>query len=733
MTTTILDLPVELVLDLFSYLDVNSFLNLTATCKPLHNPEFAQDARYWSSLTRNTFRVPNQPVIEQDGERWQKLFKRMLTQSRIYTWGNNEKSCLGHSFKSWETLQHVRPPGVARVSALRKRHISWPEQMHRVEELGVISDIQCGGWSTSLLTAKGALYTVGVIDGLQMQRRAPHMQKVMQEPVPLQYPPGFPPPYDRYDASTAVKQFSSGRAHILAVSDSGRIWSWQNIEHAALHVKFLSHDVIENGRNRGLSVARKVVAGWNKSAALVEGTGIVLWQPLRRSNDPTETEDTVLVVESGVVPNTDFRRNKGPSQSHANGPGPANSEAVGEVTNFIVLEEVVLFNTHLGKVFVSRIDWSNEDQRMGDLVELQVPEDAGLVTDIQGSFQNFAVFTQSGAVLTGKQDRVQDLVQGQLGDKSLFTRIPALQHKDVIQLAFGDWHFHALHASGYITSYGTESQHCGALGLGGQGGGEGRIRGIRYSGAGGDGRLIPHAYAEGRRIWFEREKRAWIKFIVSGGVDPAESMERVRMAIGSPGIRCQGEVSEWIEQEGRDWEKKFGVKGDEDDGLGAYFAMSVTAAGWHSGALVLVNEDLAERLKRACEVPDPASAPTAEPELSGHSPDSTGEAEAPQGLVSWLFGSAVSVASDYGRWFLGMSPYNAAPPPEPESTEQMNEFRRGTHPLNYGASPRVGFTYRWANDHFPRLQLSDGVEMPGMVPFEEWRYERPEWDLDFAL
>ena len=33
--------------------------------------------------------------------------------------------------------------------------------------LGVISDMQCGGWSTTLLTARGELYIVGVMDGLE--------------------------------------------------------------------------------------------------------------------------------------------------------------------------------------------------------------------------------------------------------------------------------------------------------------------------------------------------------------------------------------------------------------------------------------------------------------------------------------------------------------------------------------------------------------------------------------
>lgn len=225
--TGILDLPVELLHSIFSYLDVSTFLHLTSSCTALHKPEFTHDAAYWSTLVRTTFRVPNQPVVEKEGKRWQRLFKRLLTQSKVYTWGNNEKACLGHSYETASTLQGLDPPRARHLRALRRRHIPWPEKMQRVDDLGVISDLQCGGWSTTLLTAKGALYTVGVMDGLQHQ---PNMQKVMMEPVPLRYPPGYPHPWDRYVAYTAVKQFSAGRGHILALTDSGRIWSWQNIE-----------------------------------------------------------------------------------------------------------------------------------------------------------------------------------------------------------------------------------------------------------------------------------------------------------------------------------------------------------------------------------------------------------------------------------------------------------------------------------------------------------------------
>lgn len=439
----LLDLPVDVLLLIFPYLDAPDFLNLTASCKALHEPQFVEDAQYWSAAVRNTFRVPNQPVVEHDGARWLKLYKRLFTQSRIYTWGSTENGCLGHSLEPSLGLRRPRGPMGHRLQ--RRRGVSWPGEMEEVEGLGIISDVQCGGWSTSLLTAKGALYSVGVMDGLQGHLQGlTSMQRDMLQPTPLRYPAGFTQPHERYDPHTAIKQFSAGRTHLLAVSDSGRIWSWQNIEHAALHVKFL-HFETKEGQRSGRGTVRKVVAGWNKSAALVEGTGIVIWEPLQRGHDDTAIEDAALVLESAVVPNTNHRqaiskeRRETPEKNDV-----SRVDNAGEVVNFIVLENVVLFNTSIGKVFAALIIWNDNSQRVNEPVELTLTTSDNatpdLATDIQGSFRSFAVFTRSGAVLTSTQDRLMLEIQRQRTPQQLFTRIPALQHRDVISVAFGDYH-----------------------------------------------------------------------------------------------------------------------------------------------------------------------------------------------------------------------------------------------------------------------------------------------------
>jgi len=117
--------------------------------------------------------------------------------------------------------------------------------------------------------------------------------------------------------------------------------------------------------------------------------------------------------------------------------------------------------------------------------------------------------------------------------------------------------------------------------------------------------LLPHGYITGREVWFQKEKKAWIEYLANSGSNSEEAKERFEAIAQNPEVR--GEVSEWIEQVGRSWDRKPNVKSRDEDGLGAYFALSVAAAGWHSGALVLVNDELVQVIADSVTDNDPLS------------------------------------------------------------------------------------------------------------------------------
>jgi SCF-associated factor 1 len=446
------------------------------------------------------------------------------------------------------------------------------------------------GWSTTLLTAKGSLHTVGVLDGGRVFAAIERLQ-------PLGFPPGYPPSSTdaKYDEpAIAIRQFSAGRSHILAVSDSGRIWSWYHVKSPALQVKFTNIDIKEMSladkpnKQSAYGKVKQVVAGWSRSSAYIQGLGIIVWDPVERDDDE-ESTDTMLVMENAEVPNTGYQRIK---ETRAESEEEkALGEDVGTVLNYIVLEHYVVFVTDVGKVFCGKFGEKNKVDNILELRALRNETETPL--DVQGSFRRFAVF-KNNEVITSDQSYLDACWNDQRNnpeqrDLPGLHKIPALQNNDVISVAFGDYHYLALHSNGKITSYGTELQACGALGLGGEADNEGQARGIVYDRFTHDGRLLPHTYTRGRQVWFDSTKKDWINHIMKGGKDPEEAKERIQLFQTAQDV--QGEVSEWLEQESRTWDDR----NTGEDELGAYFALRVSAAGWHSGALVLVNEELANQ------------------------------------------------------------------------------------------------------------------------------------------
>ena len=104
---------------------------------------------------------------------------------------------------------------------------------------------------------------------------------------PLQFPAGLPSAASGtqyYEPSTAIRQFSAGRSHILALSDNGKIWSWYHAKKAALQVKFAHVDLKvqpnDDSSAKQLSSfghVQQVIAGWSRSSAYVQGVGIIAW------------------------------------------------------------------------------------------------------------------------------------------------------------------------------------------------------------------------------------------------------------------------------------------------------------------------------------------------------------------------------------------------------------------------------------------------------------------------
>jgi len=271
----------------------------------------------------------------------------------------------------------------------------------------------------------------------------------------------------------------------MGVSDSGRIWRWLDEVQAGFCMKFnnLSYfeespDEQRQSNRSSTGRVRSVVAGWNKSSAYITGTGIITWDvpPFQQQENLYMEDESIVIQEWVTVPRTNYIRPRG-SQREPDETSRQMGKEVGEVINWIVLENVIVFVTDIGKLFASPFRWDNNTGLIHDSIELTALESVSeddptpIVTDVQGSFRKFAVFKKNGEVLISSQDYLfvvfenATAIQPRLLESP--KKIPALQNSGVIQIAIGDYHYHALHSSGRITSYGTDPHCSGAHGLGG--------------------------------------------------------------------------------------------------------------------------------------------------------------------------------------------------------------------------------------------------------------------------
>lgn len=622
MELTIIDLPQDVVEIVFLFLHPRSFLHFCCITKQFWGDQH-RNPTYWRVTTSKTFRVPISPLLHAEGDRWYWLYKKLRTQTKAFSWGQGSHGALGLPLvpRSQRPTQLPLPnprlnrPLIRLANPLNRqqqneasgpveempfydrRSHSWPSKMDAQAEVGVIADLQCGGWSTTLLSSPGDLYSVGILDqdeGLPVGRSYDKLTRL------------------DYRSKVPIKRFSAGRKHVLGLDEGGHVWSWDRIGVPAWQI----YDITP-------ITASIVVGGWSVSSAYTK-EGIVYWRVPRgitgegteeartpvgsESLDTSQSETTSPdsareFVKTIVIPGTDLRSQ--PHRSEA-------AHSLGEVLAYIVLEAYIVFITDLARVCACRIVGENDPTELSfEVPGFSAPERR--LKDIQGSFRKFSVFTSTGEVLSGDQEYLDRLyrlrkaassahdefpiaLEGEAREIERPADIPALQHTGVISIAYGDYHFHALHADGQITSYGHEPQCCGALGLGETSAGA-RFRGVKFGGGNmwnRDAKLLPIGYKRGRDMWFSKGQEAWLKRLEDLIRTPeAFPHHHPAFAVLNEQEDKQSAYSEWVEREGRAWED--GV--ENEDGLRSYFAISVAAAGWHSAALVLENTDMVERVK----------------------------------------------------------------------------------------------------------------------------------------
>lgn len=569
----------------------------------------------------------------------------------------------------------------------------WPKQPVITEDVGIVADVQCGGWSTTILNSIGAIYMYGIFDGLRLGGRADLRR--------LSFPPAYPTTTKtRYEPSTAIQQYSTGRSSVLGLSDDGKVWMWESI--MGFQIKLAHVDMVGNKVDR-------VVAGWDRNSMYVINVGIIYWASVQDSDvvrggrqERLAVADTML-VDSVTIPGTSYRR------KHSERTTDDSLEArIGQVTHHIVLENWIVFTTDLNKVFCYPTIFPMPAFNIPEPIELTTfppacPAETIQIRDLQGSFIRFAVFTTSGAVLAADKDLLNAFHAASISSSPSHplhpmpspTILPSPPAAPIISLAYGDHHYHALHSSGTVTSYGLEPQRCGALGLGNRS--ISHLRGVTLEGGAFGGGRLPSTLNP--TIWFEPLMETWLQDMNWASSQP-EARERGRMVLSGHVGACEA-MGRYYEREGARWED--GVT--KEDEMGAYFVLKVASAGWHSAALVLVDDAKAEGARKTHVARPPSPAPSLAASIQ--SVDTQGFAyeviDSPgeqlligiQSVGSWIWNT--------GRWFLGLT--------------ARDEARKQQAHGSPGESGREaqGIVYKWSKQDFPRLRMEGGEVMPGEI------------------
>lgn len=106
---------------IFPYLGAVDYVRLTSCTRALF--PYRGDLIFWRALTRRTFRIPDQPLLQE--ERWKWLYKKLLTQTHLYTWGNNASGNLGHEGRGQAEGGIARPNLAPRARRLGRRYPLW--------------------------------------------------------------------------------------------------------------------------------------------------------------------------------------------------------------------------------------------------------------------------------------------------------------------------------------------------------------------------------------------------------------------------------------------------------------------------------------------------------------------------------------------------------------------------------------------------------------------------------
>ncbi|OXM80887.1 SCF-associated factor 1 [Cryptococcus neoformans Bt63] len=303
MPPTLTDLPSEVILEqLLPLLPLKDVLRLSQVNHQLHS--LTLDPSYWRHKTTSDFAFsPSSHPPFPSPDWWRRVYFGLL-QPRAFVWGSSNNSRLGgaennkgaRKFGSFvdcpaEIWLNERESGGQKWTGSLKdslvglTHGVAGDAPSAIGGVGVV-ELHAGGWSFTARCSDGSVWVWGQLDGRTMSFRERNWEnKYCTVPQPTRIP-----------LPCRAEAISAGRSHLLILDSDNLVWeltAWGlAYHHTATELTSPAH----YGTNRHPPHVIQLSTGWTHSAALTSGGTIYTWFPFSDPYKQALTPDVELNV-----------------------------------------------------------------------------------------------------------------------------------------------------------------------------------------------------------------------------------------------------------------------------------------------------------------------------------------------------------------------------------------------------------------------------------------------------
>ncbi|TFY78827.1 hypothetical protein EWM64_g5186 [Hericium alpestre] len=445
-------LPVEVLVDnLFTQCDLRDLLSLARTNKLF--AVLCADDTFWRRKCEQDFNFTGAGTARTSG--WKFLYKG-LHRPRIFVWGENRNGRLGLA------------------SRVDRRAIPQPTEI-KIPKTRIVS-LVAGGMSFHALDSVGSMYVWGTLDG--QGQMALHSE-------------GFSIPYKA--ATTPhkllmpepIRSISCGRLHTMALDSASQVWTFLSWGRPFRLQSPLLDSYAPD------TTPQQIECGWAFSSILTKSGDVLVYWPfngdMQREIEEREaqmnemgdknayaTSDKCISCAPWILQKDPFRLLVIPALPDLPDTG-LSEEQLAEETKLIKIAaydchivgltnkgHVLKFGDLSSEVSYTRGHWEylpqfSEAARVAEHPTFSDPDStieapkAMHITHISAHFETFVAYStgRSSVILMGSTATNADTPPKVL---------PALQHRDIISVVLGDYHFGALTATGKLFTWGSYSQ-----------------------------------------------------------------------------------------------------------------------------------------------------------------------------------------------------------------------------------------------------------------------------------